>query len=180
MPVANRIREIDDALRDLAREVGASVKFENGGIHRRAIFSFNGKTRFDVLTGTPRSHTITPILQQARRTLALLGATFKKPPATERPVPQARPTGPKMLKPLRDFEPLTMTTLARPKVVAPPISLARALQLPRPVSEPVTAHGFVTTLCRTRRRRRRLRCARRLNQPRGNGPSGHMKGLNDD
>jgi hypothetical protein len=124
-----------------------------------------------VLSGTPKAQTLTLVLQQARRTLTLLGATFKKPTAVERPAPS-----PKMLKPLRDFEPLTMTTLARPKVIAQPISLVRALQLPRPVSEPVTSVGFVTTFYRTRRRRRRLRCARRLNQSRGNGPEGIRPG----
>jgi hypothetical protein len=72
-----RNREIDDALRELAERVGAHVEFiaNSKGGHRRAVFTYNGKSRFDVLSTTP-SHggVLTAATQQAKRTLRSLGA----------------------------------------------------------------------------------------------------------
>jgi hypothetical protein len=47
----HRNREIDDALRRLAKSAGAFVEFEPNtkGGHRRAYFTLNGRTRFDIL-----------------------------------------------------------------------------------------------------------------------------------
>jgi hypothetical protein len=48
----NRNREIDDALVRLADQAGALVKFEcqGKGSHRRVYFTYNGRSRFDVLS----------------------------------------------------------------------------------------------------------------------------------
>jgi hypothetical protein len=72
----NRNREIDEALTKLAEEVGAHVRFEHcRGHHRRAIFTYQGRSRFDTLTGTPSSGGIVHAARrQAKRTLRSLGA----------------------------------------------------------------------------------------------------------
>ena len=73
----NRTREIDDALMTLADRAGAHIAFDMGGVHRRVTYTLNGRSRFDVLTGTPRdSHTIRKVLAQAKRTLRSLGAAL--------------------------------------------------------------------------------------------------------
>jgi len=72
-----RNREIDDALRKLADEVGAHVAFIDGckGAHRRAVFTYNGRSRFDTLSGTPSSGGVLHAARrQAKRTLRSLGA----------------------------------------------------------------------------------------------------------
>lgn len=75
----NRNREIDDALVRLAEQAGALIKFEcqGKGSHRRVYFTFNGQSRFDVLSKTPSSGGVLhKAVSQARRTLRSLGASF--------------------------------------------------------------------------------------------------------
>jgi hypothetical protein len=77
--MACRNKEIDDALRKLADEVGASVEFQNTGRghHRRAVFSYNGRSRFDTLTGSPSNGAVLHAARrQAKRTLRSLGASL--------------------------------------------------------------------------------------------------------
>jgi hypothetical protein len=71
-----RNREIDDALRNLAEEVGAAVTFEpRCGCHRRVRFTYNGKSRFDVLSNSPSSGGVLHAARrQAKRTLRSMGA----------------------------------------------------------------------------------------------------------
>ena len=71
-----RNREIDDALRSLAMQAGAAVEFEPpAGRHRRGRFTYNGKSRFDVLSNSPSSGgVIQAARRQARRTLRSMGA----------------------------------------------------------------------------------------------------------
>jgi hypothetical protein len=75
----NRNREIDDALVRLADQTGAFVRFEcqGKGSHRRVYFSYNGRSRFDVLSNTPGSvGVVHAALAQAKRTLRSLGASL--------------------------------------------------------------------------------------------------------
>lgn len=77
MSTLQRNREIDDALRRLAETVGACVEFQSNtrGGHRRAVFTYNGKSRFDVLSTTPANGgVINAATRQAKRTLRSLGA----------------------------------------------------------------------------------------------------------
>jgi hypothetical protein len=79
MATAHRNREIDDALRELADNVGALVEFEPNtkGGHRRVYFTLNGQTRFDVLSTTPaHGGVVHAALRQAKRTLRSLGASL--------------------------------------------------------------------------------------------------------
>jgi hypothetical protein len=73
---STRNREIDDALRKIAEEVGAAIVFETRrGCHRRVRFTYNGKSRFDVLSNTPSSSgVIHSARRQAKRTLRSMGA----------------------------------------------------------------------------------------------------------
>jgi hypothetical protein len=74
---SNRTREINDALVTLATKAGACVAFEKGGVHRRAVFTLNGRSRFNVLTGTPSNGAvIKSVVAQAKRTLRQLGAAI--------------------------------------------------------------------------------------------------------
>lgn len=75
----NRNREIDDALRELADKVGARVEFvaNTHGGHRRAVFTYNGRSRFVVLSSTPKhGGVLNAATQQAKRTLRSLGAAL--------------------------------------------------------------------------------------------------------
>jgi hypothetical protein len=75
----NRNREIDEALVRLADQAGALVKIEcqGKGSHRRVYFTYNGRSRFDVLSNTPSSvGVVHAALAQAKRTLRSLGASL--------------------------------------------------------------------------------------------------------
>jgi hypothetical protein len=72
-----RNREIDDALRNLAEQVGAAVTFEPraAGCHRRVVFTLNGVSRFNVLSNSPSSGGVLHAARrQAKRTLRSMGA----------------------------------------------------------------------------------------------------------
>jgi hypothetical protein len=49
----NRIRDIDEALREISAAAGAGITIETTRKHRRAVYTFNGRSRFDVLSGSP-------------------------------------------------------------------------------------------------------------------------------
>lgn len=76
----NRTREMDDAMIELAKEAGAQIEFISRGggrsPHRRVVFTFNGRSRFKILSGTPRSGDYRNALTQAKRELRLLGAVI--------------------------------------------------------------------------------------------------------
>jgi hypothetical protein len=68
---ASRNREIDDALRKMAEEFGAGIRFEdNPRAHRRVVFTRSGHSRFNVLSNTPSSGgVLLAVCRQAKRTL---------------------------------------------------------------------------------------------------------------
>jgi hypothetical protein len=70
----NRMRDIDEALREISAAAGAQITFETTRKHRCAVYTFNGRSRFDVLSASPSSGSIYPALRQARRTLRSMGA----------------------------------------------------------------------------------------------------------
>jgi hypothetical protein len=77
--MAQLCHEIDNALRDLADTAGATVRFivPGKGRHRRAVFTYNGRSRFDVLSSTPAHHgALNHAIGQAKRTLRSLGAAL--------------------------------------------------------------------------------------------------------
>jgi hypothetical protein len=141
----NRTREIDEALIDLAARAGAQIEFEPNtkGGHRRVYFALNGRTQFNVLTGTPSSGgCLNAVIRQARRTLKDMGASFE----------DAEP----VLRPVKTKRPKLLVTLS-PVTIRPRVTLARALGLPEPTPDRV--RYFEDS---SRRRRRRVRCWRRL------------------
>jgi hypothetical protein len=70
-------RELDDALREMAGGVGAFVEFVATSKHRRAIFTFKGRTRFNTLSSSPRhSGVMQHSVAEAKRTLRSLGAAL--------------------------------------------------------------------------------------------------------
>jgi len=73
---SNRAREIDDALRKISSEVGAQITFETTrGTHRRAVYTLNGRSRFDVISTSPSSGgVLNAVRRQAKRTLRSMGA----------------------------------------------------------------------------------------------------------
>jgi hypothetical protein len=70
----NRLRDIDEALREISAAAGAHITIETTRKHRRAVYTFNGRSRFDILSGSPSAGSIYPALRQARRTLRSMGA----------------------------------------------------------------------------------------------------------
>jgi hypothetical protein len=79
MATGQRNREIEDALRDLADSVNAQVEFipNSRGGHRRAVFTYCGQSRFDVLSTTPKhGGVLNATMRQAKRTLRSLGAAL--------------------------------------------------------------------------------------------------------
>jgi hypothetical protein len=75
---SNRAREIDDALREITLAAGAQVVFETPrGPHRRAVYSFNGRSRFDVIGTSPSSGgVLKAVRRQAKRTPRGMGASI--------------------------------------------------------------------------------------------------------
>jgi hypothetical protein len=95
---ATRCREIDDALRRIADEAGAAIEFVEpiGKGHRRVVYTYNGATRFDVLSGTPSSGGVLHvIMRQARRTLRSMGWKPAKPECASR---RSKPEPPPALR----------------------------------------------------------------------------------
>jgi len=123
----------------------AQIKFGSGGKHLSAQISFGDKSARIALSSSPSdSNAFKSAAREAYRALGRIGATIAAPSNVI-----------KMRRPLLDFEPLTDTTLARPRLIQSPrkISLARALGLPEP--EPITQRvhygednqGVVAAVC---------------------------------
>jgi hypothetical protein len=69
-------REVMEAVARIANEAGASVEFEvrGKGQHNRAHYTFNERTRFDVISDNAAA--LPRTLCQAKRTLRSLGAAL--------------------------------------------------------------------------------------------------------
>jgi hypothetical protein len=85
---ASRNREIDDALRKVAEEFGAGIRFEdNPRAHRRVVFTRNGHSRFNALSNTPSSGgVLLAVRRQAKRTLRELNSISN---SCTNPIPMA-------------------------------------------------------------------------------------------
>ena len=74
---SNRVREVDEALREITLAAGAQIVFEDGHRgHRRAVYTYNGRSRFDVISNSPSGRSLWPVLRQAKRTLRSMGASI--------------------------------------------------------------------------------------------------------
>ena len=151
--MSHRRTEVRNAVTAAVREYPeAKIKFGFGGKHLSAQIFFGDRSERISLSSSPSDiNAFKSAARDAYRALDRLGATF---------VPRPQAVGPsviKMRRPLLDFEPLTDTTLARPRPIYPPqkITLARALGLPEP--EPVTQRVRYSEH-NSRRHRRRVRC----------------------
>ena len=161
--MSHRRTEVRNAVTAAVREYPeAKIKFGFGGKHLSAQIFFGDRSERISLSSTPSDiNAFKSAARAAHKVLDRLGANEDAPVI-------------KMRRPLLDFEPLTDTSLARPRPIYPPqkITLARALGLPE--VEPVTQRVRYSEH-NSRRHRRRVRCWLRHQahgpRPMGNVPS---------